>query len=175
MSSHRARSSSEQTFHFVLSREIKKKVKKKKSGRSTPKCQQLLHCSARNLHQLIFPFFPLDGLSSVLPERHFPCTIRQPTSRRDGAAAKGNVKGPPARRGPSGGKPWEVLPAVRMWEERGENVFVFVFFWFGGVFLVLVFVFGFPPSLSDPLLRIFLARCTPLRSVSLCVYHCRPG
>lgn len=50
-------------------------------------------------------------------------------------------------------------------------IFVDVLGWF---FFFGVFWY-FPPNLSDPLLPIFLPRCTPSPSVSLCVYHCKRG
>lgn len=72
----------------------------------------------------------------------------------------------------------EVFPTFGMREEKNHfylKIFFRIFFFFF-FFLVLGVVFLFPPNLSGPLLHIFFfPRCTPLKSVSLCVYHCRLG
>lgn len=163
------------SFHF------KENLKKKeKSGRSSPKCQRLLHCSLKPAPTNL-SFFPLDILS--LLASHFTRILRESTSRKDVASVQSGDAAPvvPAKRCP--GASWDVLlvlyarsstsseprskktkpqtpevfPTFGMREEKND----IFFFLFGGVFCI-------SPNLSGPLLRIFsssfhaLAKCFPV-------------
>lgn len=117
---------------------LKKKKKKNQSGRSSPKCQRLLHCSLKPAPTNL-SFFPLDILS--LLASHFTRILRESTSRKDVASLQCGGAAPvvPAKRCPS--VSWDVLLVLRahsstsseprskhkprgvsnLWDERGKK------------------------------------------------------
>lgn len=156
---------------------------------SSPKYQRLLHHSLKPAPTNL-SFFPLDILS--LLASHFTGVHRECTSRKDVAPARAGDAAPakpaqaragtcsssarsststepPPPKKPKNQKTPEVSPTLGMREDK--MIFFFSFFFFG---LGVLFYISPQPLWSSPV-YFFLPRCTPLQSVSLCVYHCRLG